>query len=223
MVKILKKISYEEFYRINEYVACSSPMSSHYNSSNPIERWIWKQKKEFIKEAIDSLSIKNLIDFGCGDGGILDVINNNLNYTGIDISPTQIKFAKEKVKKIKKKNINLYVDDILDLDIRDNSFDAAIACDVVEHVLSVEKLFKQLRRIVKKDGYIIISIPNEILWEIARAVLLKFPLRSPDHINAIFPNDIYRHFPNVMKEKHIPLGISSNLSLINIFIIKNVK
>lgn len=223
MVKILKKISYEEFYKTNEYVVHSSPMSSHYNSPNPIERWVWRQKKEFIKKNIANLPIKNLIDFGCGDEGILDTIKSNIHYTGIDISPTQIKFAKNKVEKIKRKNVKLYVDDVLNLNIKDNSFDAAMACDIVEHVLSVKKIFEQLKRIVKKDGYIIISIPNETLWEIARAILLKFPLRSPDHLSAIFPNDIYEHFPKILKEKHIPIGFSSRLSLINIFLIKNVK
>lgn len=223
MVKILKKINYEEFYKTNEYVASSSPMSSHYNSSNPIERWIWKQKKDYIKEIINSLPIKNIIDFGCGDGGILDIIKNDLNYTGIDISPTQIKLAKEKMRELNKKNVTLHVGNVLELNSSDNSFDAAMSCDVVEHVLSVKKIFEQLKRVVKKDGYIIISIPNEILWEIARGILLKFPLRSPDHLNAIFPNDIYENFPKVIKEKHIPINISSAVSLINIFLIKNVK
>jgi ubiquinone/menaquinone biosynthesis C-methylase UbiE len=223
MVKILKKIDFEEFYKTNEYVANSSPMSSHYNSSNPIERWIWKQKKDYMKKTINSLPIKNIIDFGCGDGGILNIIKDDLNYVGIDISPTQIRLAKKQTKKLNKKNVSLQVGNVLELNFDDNSFDAAMACDVVEHVLSVKKIFEQLRRVVKKNGYILISIPNEKLWEIARGILLKFPLRSPDHISAIFPSDIYRHFPNVIEEKHIPINISSAFSLINIFLIKNVK
>lgn len=223
MVKILKKISYEGFYKINEYVVRSSPMSSHYNSSNPVERWMWKQKKDFIKKSINDLPIKNLIDFGCGDGGTLESINDRLNYTGFDISPTQIKNAVEKAKKLNKKNVKFYINDILNMDVKNNSFDAAMACDILEHVLSAEKLFSELKRVVKKNGYIIISIPNEILWQFARAVLLKFPARSPDHLSAIFPNDIYNHFPKVIKEKHIPITFSSRLSLINIFLIKNVK
>lgn len=223
MVKILKKINYHEFYEINEFVAKSSPMMCHYHSSNPLERWIWQQKKQFIKNKLENLPIQTLIDFGCGDGGILDILKNNIQYTGIDISPTQLNYAKKRARTLGKKNAQFHIGDILDLKIKDNSFDSAIACDVVEHVLSTEKLFNELKRVVKKNGYIIISIPHEALWEAARGILFKFPLRSPDHINAVFPQDIYDHFTKILDKKHIPISFSANFSLINIFLIQNVK
>lgn len=223
MVKILKKLDYSEFYKINEYVAKSSPMMSHYLSTNPIERWIWQQKKEFIKKTLSKLPIGNLVDLGCGDGGILDILTDGIQYTGIDISPTQLEYAKKRAKKLGKKNTQFYMGDILNLEVNDSSFDSAIVCDVVEHVLSTEKLFNEIKRVVKKNGYIIISIPNEPLWEVARAILFKFPLRSPDHINAVFPQDIYDHFSKVLVKKHIPIPFSASFSLINTFLIENVK
>ena len=223
MVKKLKDVNFEEFYKINEYVAKTSPMRTHYHSSNPAERWLWSQKKEFIRKELSKLPIKNLIDFGCGDGIILEILDDKINYSGIDISPTQIKYAKERAKNLNKKNVKFYNQDILDYRVKENYFDAAIACDVIEHVISPEKLFLNLKKAVKNNGYILISIPNEPLWETARGILLKFPLRSPDHINAVFPSDIYYYFPNVIKRKNIPFNFSEKLSLINTFLIKNVK
>lgn len=111
--------------------------------------------------------------------------------------------------------------DILKLKMKNGSFDAALLCDVVEHVLEPEKLFKEVKRIVKKDGYIIISLPNETLWQLMRLLLLRFPLHSPDHIHAFIPSDIQKVFKKIERKRYIPVPFSSHLSLIQIFVIKN--
>ncbi len=198
-------------------------MQSHYHSSNPLERQLWSRKKKNIREIFDSLEIKSVIDFGCGDGGLIDLINDKIQYTGVDISPKQIEYAKKHLQSLKRKNAEVMQGDILNLKFKDNSFDAALVCDVVEHVLSPEKLFQEIKRVVKKNGYVVFSIPNEYLWETARAILLRFPLRSPDHINAVFPSDIRKEFPSVLKEVHIPISFSSRASLISILVVRNEK
>lgn len=223
MIKKLKNIDFDEFYKTNEHVAHTSPMLTHYHSSNPAERWLWEQKKNQIGNTLKRLPIKNIIDLGCGDCGMLKMIPRIVNYTGIDISPTQINYAKKTIKVSQRKNAKVKIGDVLDLKIKDDTFDAALLCDVVEHVLKPEKLFEEAKRIVKKNGYIIISIPNEFMWETIRAALLRFPLRSPDHINSITPNDIKKNFKSIEKQTFIPFSFSSRFSLIYIFSIKNVK
>ena len=223
MIKVLKKVNFEEFFKRNEEVAKTTPMRTHYQSPNPLERWLWAKKKKIIYNMINLLPIKNVVDLGCGDGGLLDVINGDISYTGIDISPTQIKYTKNYIRKLSRKNAKVYLGDVTNLKIEDNSFDAALVCDIVEHVLAPEKLFKEVKRIVKKNGYIIFSIPNEPLWQTARAITLRFPLRSPDHLYAIYPNDIRKRFPYILRVAFLPVRFSSTLSLVHIFLVKNVK
>ena len=223
MVKKLRNTNFDEFYKVNEYVANNSPMMTHYHSSNPAERWLWSQKKKQIKKIIKELSIKNILDFGCGDAGMLEVIPKEIEYLGVDISPTQIAYAKETIKKSKHKKASVKVSDILDLKIKDNTFDAALLCDVVEHVLNPHKLFSEIKRVTKKDGYIIMSIPNEQMWLMMRAALLRFPLHSPDHLHSFEPKDIKKNFKKIDKEIYIPVQFSSQLSLIHIFSARNVK
>ncbi|MEK7559636.1 MAG: class I SAM-dependent methyltransferase [Patescibacteria group bacterium] len=222
MVKKLKEVKFEEFYETNEQVARTSPMMTHYHSSNPGERWMWQQKKNHIEKLLN-FPIKNIVDLGCGDCGMLELIPKNIDYTGIDISPTQIGYAKNTIKKLKRKNAKVSVGDILNSQIKDNAYDAALLCDVVEHVLNPDKLFEETKRIVKENGTIIISIPNEFIWEAIRALLFRFPLRSPDHINSVVPSDIRKNFKKIEKTIYIPLPFSPQLSLIHIFSIKNVK
>lgn len=223
MVKKLAGPTFEEFYIVNEQVANTSPMHTHYHSKNPLESWLWQQKKQVICNILNNLNIENIIDLGCGDGGLIDVIDENIKYTGIDISPTQIKYVKNQIKHLGRKNARVYNGDILNLNFKSNTFDAALVCDVVEHVLSPKKLFDETKRVVKKDGYIIFSIPNEPLLQLSRALLLRFPLRSPDHINAVFPNDIKKEFSNILNETYIPIKFSFALSLIGIILVKNEK
>lgn len=222
MVRILKSVSFKEFIRVNEEIAKTSPMRCHYSSSNPLERWLWSSKKKVIRNLLSRLHIKTIIDLGCGDAGLLELIDKKVYYTGIDVSPTQVEYTKQQIKKMERYNGNVYKGDILNLEFKDNTFDAALVCDVAEHVLSVELLFKEVKRVVKKNGYILFSIPNEMLWEIARALFMKFPLRSPDHINAVFPIDIQREFPSIVEQVYLPVRFSPHLSLIHIFLVRNV-
>ena len=220
-MKILKKVSYDDFIKTNEYVAKTTPMQTHYHSPNPVERLLWREKKRQIYKTLKSLPIKTIIDLGSGDSGMLEAIPKKIAYQGIDISPTQIQYAKETIKKSGRKNAAVKQGDILKLKMKNGSFDAALLCDVVEHVLEPEKLFKEVKRIVKKDGYIIISLPNETLWQLMRLLLLRFPLHSPDHIHAFIPSDIQKVFKNIERKRYIPVPFSSHLSLIQIFVIKN--
>lgn len=223
MIKLLKKVTKEEFLEVNEFVAKTSPMRSHYDSENPLERWLWSKKKQSIQNLLKNLEIKSIIDLGCGDGGLLEIIDSKVSYTGIDISPTQVNYVKEYIKRIQRKHARIIIGDVINMGFPDNTFDAALACDVVEHVLFPERLFNEAKRVVKKNGYILFSIPHEPLWQLIRGVLLKFPLRSPDHINAVYPSDIRQSFPTVLKEVFLPVGFSSYLSLIQIFLVRNVK
>jgi ubiquinone/menaquinone biosynthesis C-methylase UbiE len=222
-MKNLKKIGYKEFIKVNEFVANTSPMMTHYHSNNPLERKLWRKKKNIIKDLFNDISPKNILDLGCGDGGLIDIIPPNVAYHGIDISPTQIALARKHIKKIGRKNATIEEGDILDLKIKSNSYDAILLCDVIEHVLDPDKLLREAKRITKDGGYIILGIPNESLWELTRLALLRFPLRSPDHINAIYPSDIYMQFRTVLKKVFIPMPFSSHLSLIHIYLVKNEK
>lgn len=223
MFKKIRKVNFDEFYKVNEYVAKTSPMMTHYHSANPAERWVWTQKKKKIKSILKDLPIKNIVDLGCGDAGMLSVIPSAVFYHGVDISPTQISYAKKNINKSRRKKAKATIEDILKLGVKDSSYNAALLCDVVEHVLQPNLLLKEAGRIVKKDGYIIISIPHEFLWLTMRALLLRFPLHSPDHLHEIEPEDIRATFKYIEREIHIPLSFSSKLSLIHVFLIKNVK
>lgn len=220
-MKKLTNIDFGTFYRVNEWVAKFSPMRTHYHSDSLLERNIWGKKKQVIKKILDSIKYESVIDIGCGDGGLFNLIKKSSKYTGIDISPTQLKAFKSSLNSKGNKPV-LVKADVSSLPLKDNSFDVAIACDVLEHVIDPLLVMREIKRVVKKGGYIILGIPNENLLEMVRLMALRFPLRSPDHIFAIYTSDIKKNFPNIVKRVGVPFNLSfPELNLLNIFLVKN--
>lgn len=219
-MKKLADTDFKTFYEVNEYVAKTTPMRTHYYSKNPIERWLWQKKKQIIKDMLGRISYARVIDIGCGDGGLLEVVRRDCPYTGIDISPTQLSSFRHFLKENKRNHVRLVQCDITTLPFPDNNFDLAFACDVLEHVLEPKKVLKEIFRVVKKGGFVVFSIPNERLLQFARLISLRFPLRSPDHLYSLSVRDVLEQFPKAISFHGIPVGFSQFFSLINILLVQ---
>ena len=110
----------------------------------------------------------NVLDVGCSLGGLLYSLYNSQKFNfvaGVDIDSTAVKMAKE-YKKLKQiPDSKLFVDtaSIYELPFEDEAFDFIIMKDVGEHLENKQNLefaFKELKRALKKDGYIFIETPN---------------------------------------------------------------
>ena len=87
----------------------------------------------------------------------------------------------------------------------------------MEHVKDYKSAFPEIKRVVKKRGRIIITVPNEKNWTIGRLMMLRFPIKIEDHVNSFTPLKIIELFgfePNLVV--HIPFNLFS-LSLTQIY------
>ena len=104
-----------------------------------------------------------VLDVGCGCGNIsLPIASLGHEVVGVDLDPESIRIAAER---------NPFPDRARflaaraeDLDLR-QPFDAIVASEVVEHVPEPFKLLSDLRRALKPDGIMIVTIPNGASWE----------------------------------------------------------
>jgi SAM-dependent methyltransferase len=102
-----------------------------------------------------------LIDLGCDDGEITMKIAKKLQSTdifGIDIIEEELTKAKEKKIKTYKMDLNNK------LEFNDESFDVINANQVIEHIADVDLFVSEIKRILKKGGYAIISTENASSW-----------------------------------------------------------
>lgn len=150
---------------------------------------IWKKKDNLDSPVIEKgsrvdVALKllekgdRLLDVGCGDGTLGYHAKNMYNEIyGVDISEKALKIAR------KRGVITFKVDLNKDkLPFQDNFFDAVTCLDVIEHVIDPRFLIKEIYRVLKTGGILIISTPNIRYWKYLFSLIFKgkFPKTSDD-------------------------------------------
>lgn len=98
-----------------------------------------------------------ILDLGCGSGGFTKMIANRIgtdNIYGVEISEPAIESAKKNGIKIIRSDLNN------PLPLKDKMFDFVCANQVIEHLYNTDTFVKEIYRVLKKDGYAIVSTPN---------------------------------------------------------------
>jgi len=114
-----------------------------------------------------------VLDLGCGNGRLFDLLKQkNVSYVGVDASKNLINLA---TKKYKDTAAKFFTSDVLNLPFSKNSFDAIISLAVLHHIPSTQnhqKFFKEIKKVLKKDGILILTVWN--LWQNPKAINLLF-------------------------------------------------
>ena len=104
---------------------------------------------------------KIVLDAACGSGyGSWELSAAAQKVTGIDISEETIEYAKEKYVA---DNLEYIVGSVAKLPFENEQFDVVISFETIEHVdETTQNLFlKEIGRVLKKDGLLIMSTPNK--------------------------------------------------------------
>lgn len=126
---------------------------------------------KIILEMVNDLDLKdkNILDIGCYDGTFLSLIKNrNNNFYGIDASDYAIKEAKKRGIKVKK----FFWDDKKNYHLKKIFFDLVVAGEFIEHIYDTDFFLEEVSRVLKKDGFFLISTPN--VASLGRRLMLFF-------------------------------------------------
>jgi len=162
-------------------------MDALYNSANPLVKFVHNQRLDQIVKMMPNQNNK-ILDAGCGEGHLIQKLyskNRKNSYYGIDITKIALQEAKKRCPYAK-----LYKMDLSKINFKNEFFDIIICTEVLEHIYEYKDVIKELKRILKKGGYLVVSFPNEILWTISRFLLRRKPIKVPDHVNQFAPNNI---------------------------------
>jgi len=118
-----------------------------------------------------------ILDIGCGNGDVLVQLKRmNIGNELIEMDADNSLLLKAKKRGIITYNINL---DGKILPFSDNYFDCILLLDVIEHILDVRKLLKEIKRVLRKGGTLILSTPNvQFIYHIFRLILGYSPKTS---------------------------------------------
>jgi ubiquinone/menaquinone biosynthesis C-methylase UbiE len=160
------KPTQETFEQWNEVHAEKHDLDKFYQHPNSIFRYIENKR---IKKLIQLAELKDsnlVLEVGCGAGHILERVKKGKLH-GIDISEIQIKRAKERLGD----SVELNKAPGEKIPYNDKYFDKILCSEVIEHVLDPDPLLREMKRVLKDDGILSFSIPNENLINFTKKAL----------------------------------------------------
>jgi 2-polyprenyl-3-methyl-5-hydroxy-6-metoxy-1,4-benzoquinol methylase/DNA-binding ferritin-like protein (Dps family) len=104
---------------------------------------------------------KRVLDIACGFGygSHMMAVYGALEVIGMDISEEAIDYAQ---KFYKHDNIKYTVKDLLDLDVGHGLFDVVTCFETLEHTSDIELAIYRLSCVLKEDGVLVVSVPNDL-------------------------------------------------------------
>ena len=114
----------------------------------------WRRVSNVVNSFKEELSTEKtaewqVLDLGCGDGYHLMLLSSlketretKVHFHGIDISPANIKLAKQVVQDLGIENITFEIGNIEKIGYRHNEFDIIINTDVIEHLVAPKEFIR---------------------------------------------------------------------------------
>lgn len=150
-----------------------------------------RRVREYIISKIPK-DVNSILDVGCGNGWVAkEFLSKGKQVYSLDISVTN----PAKVNKLyqSQKHFGIAADSF-HLPFNDNSFDCVIASEIIEHVFDPAAFIKELFRVVKKGGSLVITTPykEKLIYYLCIHCNQKTPANA--HIHSFDENklrDIY--------------------------------
>ena len=96
-----------------------------------------------------------VLDVGCGIG---DMLSYRKNTVGLDVNPLNVDFCQKR-----QLEAHMMKPDVIPF--KDETFDSVLLDNVLEHIEKPSLLFKEIRRVLKPDGLVLIGVPGEIGYQ----------------------------------------------------------
>ena len=123
---------------------------------------------------------------------------------GVDISKKAVLYSK------KKGILKVYNSSALNLPFRDETFDVVFMLDVLEHIKKQDKAILEMKRVLKKNGYLLITSPAlQFMWtkhdsrqghyrRYSKKIIIKLAERSNLNIGKIQHFNFFLSFPIIV-------------------------
>lgn len=116
--------------------------------------WLAHQIFRFNNSTVPKTNGKKMLEIGCGSGRYLAAMKEQgWDVEGVEPSP----FAARAAQKVSKK---IYVCSIEDLNLENVTFDLVVGWTVFEHLHQPLRVLQKIRAVMKKDSYLVLSMPN---------------------------------------------------------------
>jgi SAM-dependent methyltransferase len=162
------------------------------NSGNGSYNHLAQFKADVINNLIKEFEANSIIEFGCGDGNQLSLLNFN-KYIGLDVSVTAIEICKQKYKNDQSKKFFLYNCNAFIDNKEFFRMDGAISIDVLFHLVEKNVYEKYLNHLFACASKLVIVY----------AANLNIQQKNKHELYRKFTDDIDKRFPEWKLEREI--------------------
>jgi len=135
--------------------------------------WMKKFHVPVLKELLLNQKTK-VLDISCGTGELLKKLEGKAELHGIDLSQEMLSKARAKLSQ----NVKLRKADVHDLPFKDNFFDYVISTEAFHHYYDQQKAVREMARIIKSGGKVIVVDINFFL----KPIHWLFKKLEPGHV-----------------------------------------
>jgi len=134
-------------------------------------------RARFIAHELFTKKPKSVLDAGCGRGFYVNLASYApfiKKIDGIDINEKYLERAR--ILEKRDKRVTIHQGSIYKLPFKDKSFDFIVASEILEHLSDDRKALVELYRVLKKDGILVITVPNTnfpFLWDPLNWILMR--------------------------------------------------
>jgi len=155
-----------------------------------------------------------VLDFGGGNGVLAPTLSRRYRQVVcVDLQPEMLRKV---VDQQRLANVTIRAEDLFATKLEPESFDTVVAADVLEHIPDFMPIVRELRRLLKPGGELLVSAPSEnLLYAVARLVFGY--QKPPDHYHdaGTIERQVGTVLQRVKREYYpVPLGQLSMFSLI---------
>ncbi len=143
----------------NDTFSREHDIDAYYERSSFMIRWIERHRLKIIRNFVAGSPGERLLEVGCGGGHVLRMFAE-LDLTGVDVSGEMIRKAHRNLKGY---GVELLKGELQALDLPAGGYDKIICTEVLEHVIDPTMILQHIQRLLKPDGRVVITFPNDHL------------------------------------------------------------
>lgn len=121
--------------------------------------FFYREKMRAIYKISPDANMSSILEVGGGQGGLTALLYPNAQIINLDLDP---QFAHAPCNQ--KQNVKFICGDATKLPFADELFDAVTMFDVLEHIPDDAAAIAEAIRVLKPNGYLLISTPDKSIW-----------------------------------------------------------
>lgn len=166
----------------------TSVLEKTYLSSNTLARMLWQRRANVIfKTALPIWGKGVVVDIGCGAGWYIKRfgMSGADAAIGVEISPGYLHQAMNFCSDVA--SVAFVLCDAAALPFADHSVDFVLISEVLEHLTYPGIVLSEVRRVLKRDGKVLVTVPSILNIELVAKMSAKIRGEFYEHLHSFTP------------------------------------